>query len=122
MNVGYKWTKGNDDKYYIIELIYNESLTGEDECSKFSFFGIPFFEGAYFTMLCVIKSIYEAETEIHVDEISGKAYYPYTYKVGQRIVNEQIFFYKEKEKAIKEIKMRLSIERYRKAKQNRKGL
>lgn len=103
MNIGYKWIKGEDGKYYIIELYYNESLTQEDPCTFFSLFGIQPFKDAYCTELSVIKCIYEEETGNQVSEVSGKAYFRYTYKVGQRIFKEHIYFYKHKERAIEEI-------------------
>lgn len=84
MFTGYRYSVA-DGKVYISKLrLFNE-------------FANPLYKKMpvdFFTTDCIIEKIYDVNTGEEVEEIQGKAWFPFRYKKGERITGTSIYYCK----------------------------
>ena len=83
---GYKYTVCDKNVYIITLDCFNDFIDPDAE-----FLGYPV---CFYTTNCQVIKIKNVNTGEEAEEVKGIAYYPFTYRKGEKIETERIFFCK----------------------------
>lgn len=97
MIIGYKWTeRKSDGKLFIVTLKCNNEYVDEGEGRKPYKFTYYADNKCFYTTDCIVERIEDEEGNT-VESVDGKAFKPFIYTVGQKIIGKRIFYMHDRE-------------------------